>query len=85
MGLEGGLVVANPIPEESQMDEEKINTAIKEALVEAEENGIHGKETTPFLLQKVLEATEGKSLEANIALVKHNAEVGAKIAVAMNK
>ncbi len=67
------------------MDEDKINTAIKEALVEAEEKEIHGKETTPFLLQKVLEATEGKSLEANIALVKHNAEVGAKIAVAMNK
>lgn len=85
LGLNGGIVVANPIPEQSQMDEDKINTAIREALVEAEEKGIHGKETTPFLLQKVLEATEGKSLEANIALVKHNAEVGAKIAVAMYK
>lgn len=85
LGLKGGIVVGNPIPEESEMDEEKINNAIKEALKDAEEKGIHGKESTPFLLQRVLEATDGKSLEANIALVKHNAEVGAKIAVAMNK
>ena len=62
------------------MDEEKINTAIEKALVEAEEKGIHGKETTPFLLSKVLEVTEGKSLEANIALVKNNARLGAEVA-----
>ena len=62
------------------MDEEKINKAIEEALKEAEEKGIHGKETTPFLLSKVLEVTEGKSLEANIALVKNNAKLGAEVA-----
>ena len=80
LGLEGGILLTNPIPESDSMDEEKINSAIEKALVEAEEKGIHGKETTPFLLSKVLEATEGKSLEANIALVKNNARLGAEVA-----
>lgn len=80
LGLQGGILLTNPIPESDSMDEEKINTAIEKALVEAEENGIHGKETTPFLLSKVLEVTEGKSLEANIALVKNNARLGAEVA-----
>lgn len=62
------------------MDEEKINEAIEKALVEAEEKEIHGKETTPFLLSKVLEVTDGKSLESNIALVKNNARLGAEVA-----
>ncbi|MEF3317673.1 pseudouridine-5'-phosphate glycosidase [Peptoniphilus grossensis] len=80
LGLQGGILLTNPIPESDSMDEEKINGAIEKALVEAEENGIHGKETTPFLLSKVLEVTEGKSLEANIALVKNNARLGAEVA-----
>ena len=80
LGLTGGILLTNPIPEEDSMDEEKINKAIEEALKEAEEKGIHGKETTPFLLSKVLEVTEGKSLEANIALVKNNAKLGAEVA-----
>lgn len=80
LGLTGGILLTNPIPEKDSMDEEKINKAIEEALKEAEENGIHGKETTPFLLSKVLEVTEGKSLEANIALVKNNAKLGAEVA-----
>lgn len=80
LGLKGGILLTNPIPEEDSMDEEKINKAIEEALREAEEKGIHGKETTPFLLSKVLEVTEGKSLEANIALVKNNARLGAEVA-----
>ena len=80
LGLEGGILLTNPIPESDSMDEEKINSAIEKALVEAEEKGIHGKETTPFLLSKVLEVTEGKSLEANIALVKNNARLGAEVA-----
>ena len=80
LGLQGGILLTNPIPENDSMDEEKINTAIEKALVEAEEKGIHGKETTPFLLSKVLEVTEGKSLEANIALVKNNARLGAEVA-----
>lgn len=80
LGLQGGILLTNPIPESDSMDEKKINTAIEKALVEAEEKGIHGKETTPFLLSKVLEVTEGKSLEANIALVKNNARLGAEVA-----
>ena len=80
LGLQGGILFTNPIPESDSMDEEKINTAIEKALVEAEGKGIHGKETTPFLLSKVLEVTEGKSLEANIALVKNNARLGAEVA-----
>ena len=80
LGLQGGILLTNPIPESDSMDEEKINTAIEKALVEAEEKGIHGKETTSFLLSKVLEVTEGKSLEANIALVKNNARLGAEVA-----
>lgn len=80
LGLTGGILLTNPIPESDSMDEEKINKAIETALVEAEKKGIHGKETTPFLLSKVLEVTEGKSLEANIALVKNNARLGAEVA-----
>lgn len=82
--LKGGVVFANPIPEEDAMEEEFITSIIEKALKEAEENGIHGKEVTPFLLGKVKDLTEGKSLDANIALVKNNARVGAAIAVAYN-
>ena len=85
LGLRGGAVIANPIPEQDAMEPEFIDSIIKEALAEAEANGISGKNVTPFLLGKVKELTEGKSLEANIALVKNNARVGAKIAVALNK
>lgn len=85
LGLEGGAVIANPIPEEDELDAEFINGIIGNALKEAETNGISGKETTPFLLGKVKELTEGKSLVANIALVKHNAKVGTGIAVAFNE
>lgn len=80
LGLHGGLVVANPIPEADQMDKKLIDKAIEDALEEAKEKGIHGKESTPFLLSKVLEVTKGSSLEANIKLVENNARVGAEIA-----
>lgn len=85
LGLQGGAVIANPIPEEHALEEEFIKQIIENALQEAEEKGIAGKEVTPFLLGKVKELTEGKSLEANIALVKNNAKVGAAIAVALHK
>lgn len=84
LGLKGGAVVANPIPAQHAMEESFINGIIDQAMIEAKENGIAGKETTPFLLGKVKELTEGTSLVANIELVKHNAEVGAKLAVAYN-
>ncbi|MHC0036251.1 pseudouridine-5'-phosphate glycosidase [Pseudoneobacillus sp. C159] len=84
LNLKGGAVIANPIPEEHAMDEKLINGVIQSALKEAEENHISGKNVTPFLLGKVKELTEGKSLDANIALVKNNAVVGAKLAVSFN-
>ncbi|WP_423409304.1 pseudouridine-5'-phosphate glycosidase [Heyndrickxia sp. MSNUG] len=85
MGLNGGVVVANPIPEEYALEESLINRVIEKALAEAKENQIGGKQVTPFLLGKVKELTEGKSLAANIALVKNNARVGALIAVSLAK
>lgn len=85
LNLKGGAVIANPIPEEFAMDEKTINAVIESALKEAEEKHISGKNVTPFLLGKVKELTEGKSLDANIALVKNNAVVGAKLAVRFNE
>ncbi|KPL60501.1 pseudouridine-5-phosphate glycosidase [Rossellomorea vietnamensis] len=81
LGLKGGVVVANPIPEEDAMDEQEMDRIIEAALKEADSEGIKGKEATPFLLGKVKELTDGKSLTANIALVKHNAHIGGEIAV----
>lgn len=85
LGLEGGAVVANPIPEEHALEESFINSIIEQAMTEAKANGIAGKEVTPFLLGKVKELTKGASLVANIELVKHNAKVGAELAVAYNR
>ena len=85
MGLQAGMLVANPIPEEYSMDENVINTAIAQAVKEAEEMGIHGKATTPFLLAKVKELTGGDSLDSNIQLVFNNARLAAKTAVALCK
>ncbi|WP_066314983.1 pseudouridine-5'-phosphate glycosidase [Bacillus sp. FJAT-29814] len=84
LGIKGGAVIANPIPEEHAMDEQFINNIIESALKEAAERHIAGKDVTPFMLGKVKDLTEGKSLEANIALVKNNAVVGAKLAVSFN-
>lgn len=81
LNLKGGAVIANPIPEEFAMDENSITDVIERALKEADEKNISGKDVTPFLLGKVKELTGGKSLESNIALVKNNAVVGAKLAV----
>ncbi|QHS23409.1 pseudouridine-5'-phosphate glycosidase [Virgibacillus sp. MSP4-1] len=85
LNLKGGAVIANPIPEQYAMDEDYINGVIDQAVKEAEEYDITGKDSTPFLLSKIKEATKGKSLEANIALVKHNAKVGTQIAVSYNQ
>jgi len=78
--VKGGAVIANPIPEEDAMDEAYITKMIEAAVKEAEEKSILGKDVTPFLLAKVTEETEGKSLAANIALVKNNAKVAAQLA-----
>ena len=85
LNLKGGVLITNPIPEKDAMEEAFINKIIDQALEEAKENNITGKNVTPFVLGKVKELTEGTSLIANIALVKHNAEVGAQIAVKLQK
>lgn len=84
IGLNGGLIIANPIPKEEELEESYINSIIEEALKEAEEKQIAGKVVTPFLLDKVKTLTGGKSLEANIALVKNNAALAAKIAASLS-
>ena len=80
MGLKGGMLVTNPIPEEYSMDPAVINKAIDEAIAQANAQGIHGKESTPFLLAKVKELTGGDSLDSNIQLVFNNARLAAKTA-----
>ena len=80
MGLGGGMLVTNPIPEEYSMDHEVINKAIDEAVAEANRLGINGKETTPFLLAKIKDITGGDSLASNIQLVYNNARLAAKTA-----
>ena len=80
MGLKGGMLVTNPIPEEYAMPLDVINAAIEQAIGEANEKGIHGKETTPFLLARVAELTGGNSLASNIRLVFNNAKVAAQTA-----
>ena len=81
MGLKGGMLVTNPIPEEYSMDPAVINKAIDEAVAEAKAQGIHGKETTPFLLAKIKDITGGDSLDSNIQLVFNNARLAARTAV----
>ncbi|MGM8216117.1 pseudouridine-5'-phosphate glycosidase [Bacillaceae bacterium W0354] len=83
LGLNGGAVIANPVPEEAAMIYTEIEGYITQALNEAKANNISGKAVTPFLLDRVKALTEGKSLETNIALVYHNAEVAGKIAKAL--
>lgn len=85
LGLNGGVVVANPIPKAYEMAPAIINKAIDAAVKEAEAKGIKGKESTPFLLAKVKELTEGASLDSNIQLVYNNARLGAQIAVELSK
>lgn len=80
LGLRGGMLVTNPIPEEFAMDHEVINRAIDEAVAQANAQGIHGKATTPFLLAKVKELTGGDSLDSNIQLVFNNARLAAQTA-----
>ncbi len=80
LGLDGGVLIVNPIPEEDSYPSEEINKIIDVALKEMDEKGIKGKDCTPFLLAKVSELTGGKSLEANIKLVYNNAKIGTMIA-----
>ena len=78
--LQGGILITNPIPEKFAMDDNIINNAIEKALKMADEQGVKGKEITPFLLKTVVDLTGGESLESNIQLILNNAAVGAEIA-----
>jgi pseudouridine-5'-phosphate glycosidase len=83
MGLDGGLVVANPVPEDHALRNRQIDAVIDEAIEVMNRRGISGKDTTPFLLARIAEQTGGRSLEANIALVLSNARLAADIAAAL--
>ena len=85
LGQEGGLLVTNPIPQEYSMDPAVINKAIDEAVAECKAKGVHGKETTPFLLARVKDLTGGNSLDSNIQLVYNNARVASAIACSLSK
>ena len=83
MGLSMGYLVANPIPEADEIPSDVINPAIDQALADAEANGMTGADNTPYVLQRIFELTEGRSLEANIALVLNNARLASEIAVCL--
>ncbi|MBO1220886.1 pseudouridine-5'-phosphate glycosidase [Staphylococcus nepalensis] len=85
LDIEGGVVIANPVPKEDELSKSYIDSIIEEAVKEAEALGISGKDSTPFLLGKIVEKSHGKSLHTNIKLVENNAILGAKIAVAFNQ
>lgn len=85
LGLTGGVLVSNPCPEEMALPNEYIEKAIDEAVKEAEEQKITGKAVTPFLLSRIATITGGESLETNMALVKNNARLAAKIALSYSK
>lgn len=81
LGLTGSVLIANPVPEDREIDAYEMEIHILQALNAAKEKKISGKDITPFILQYIAEHTKGESLETNIELIKHNAELGAKIAV----
>lgn len=83
LGLDGGILICNPIPKEYSLDKTLIDKAITDALIEMDKLNIVGNKTTPFLLSKIKELTKGKSLEANIALIYNNASLAARIAKAL--
>lgn len=83
LGLRGGIVVANPVPESDAMPKEEIDAITQQALQEADQQGVAGKAVTPFLLDRIKQLTGGRSLATNIALVKNNARVGAQLALAL--
>ena len=85
LGLAGGQLVANPIPKDDEIPSDVIEPAIQSAIEDSERLGIRSSELTPFLLQRVLEATKGRSVSANVALLKNNARLAARVAVALNR
>ena len=84
LGIEGGMLIANPVPEEHEIPREEMEIYIGRALASAEREEVTGKDVTPFLLDNIFHLTAGRSLKTNIALVENNARLAAEIAVAMN-
>ena len=85
IGLKGGILIANPIPQEAEMKYQTIQNAIEKAIEKAISKGITGKSITPFLLKTIVELTGGESLQANIELVKNNAKLASKIAIELRQ
>ena len=85
LGLKGGFVIANPIPAEYELDYNEMEAVINRALEAAKAEGIHGKDTTPFLLAHIKDYTKGVSLASNLQLAYNNARMAAKIAIAYSK
>lgn len=83
MGLSNGMLVCNPVPRQYEIPQEEINPVIEQAVREAEEKGIHGKDSTPFLLDRVKQITGGRSLDTNIQLVYNNVRLASEIAKAL--
>jgi len=85
LGLEGGCLITNPVPKKDEISLEVINPIVENAIIKAKRNNISGKDVTPFLLNEIFELTEGKSLETNIALIKNNAKLAAKLSLALKE
>ena len=85
LNINGSVLIANPVPAEMEIPFSEIEKTIQQALNEAKSKGINGKETTPFLLKRIAEITGGNSLATNIALIKNNALLGAKVAICLAK
>ena len=83
MGIDGGMLIANPVPEQDEIGRDEMEDFISQAIDAAEEDGIRGKAVTPYLLSKIFDLTNGRSLKTNIALVENNARLAARIAVAL--
>jgi pseudouridine-5'-phosphate glycosidase len=83
LGLPGGVLICVPVPEEAELPAGEADAAIEQALAEAAAQGVRGKDTTPFLLARIVELTGERSLAANLALLENNVRVGAQIAVAL--
>lgn len=84
-GNHGGMLIGNPVPAENEISANEMNTYIEQALIEADAQNVSGKDVTPFLLGKIFELTNGKSLETNIVLVRNNAKIATEIAIELAK
>jgi len=85
IGLQGGCLITNPVPKKNEIPKTKIKPIIKKAILDGQNQGITGKDLTPFLLNKIFELTDGESLLTNIALIKNNAKIAAKLSKLMMK